>query len=109
MVFSHDLVHQIGYKDNANQNTGRRLLLLLESRVLGRDDAYRRVTRHILDRYLTEDRGLWRGSGYRMPRFPQNDFARYWQTLAVDFAYRLRSGAKVENRRRNSLRHHAYQ
>ena len=25
-----------------------------------------------------------------MPRFLQNDFARYWRTMAVDFAYKLR-------------------
>ena len=43
MVFSHDLVHQIGGEDDTDRNTTRRLLLLLESRVVGREDAYRRV------------------------------------------------------------------
>ncbi len=90
MVFSHDLVHEIGGEDDTNRNTTRRLLLLLESRVVGREDAYRRVVRSVLDRYLLEDRGLWRGSGHRVPRFLQNDFARYWRTMAVDFAYKLR-------------------
>jgi len=94
MVFSHDLVHQIGGDVDTNKNTTRRLLLLLESRVVGREDAYRRVVRNILNRYLLEDRGFWRGSGHRVPRFLQNDFARYWRTMAVDFAYkpRTRSG-----------------
>ncbi|MGH9587431.1 MAG: hypothetical protein ACRD3F_10800, partial [Acidobacteriaceae bacterium] len=91
MVFSHDLIHQIGGEDDTNRNTTRRLLLLLESRVVGRSDAYTRVVRHILSRYLLEDRGLWRGSGPRVPRFLQNDFARYWRTMAVDFAYKLRN------------------
>jgi predicted nucleotidyltransferase len=91
MVFSHDLVHQIGGGDDTNRNTTRRLLLLLESHVVGREDAYRRVVRNVLNRYLLEDRGFWRGSGHRVPRFLQNDFARYWRTLAVDFAYKLRS------------------
>jgi predicted nucleotidyltransferase len=91
MVFSHNLVHEIGGEDDTNQNTTRRLLLLLESRVVGRDDAYRRVTRHILNRYLLEDRGFWREPQYRVPRFLQNDFARYWRTMAVDFAYKLRN------------------
>jgi len=70
------------------------LLLLLESRAVGRDDAYGRVVRGILDRYLLEDRGLWKGSsGHRVPRFLQNDFARFWRTMTVDFAYKLRDRA----------------
>ena len=93
MVFSHGLIHEIGGEDDTNRNTTRRLLLLLESRVVGRDDAYRRVVRNILNRYLLEDRGLWKGSGQRVPRFLQNDFARYWRTMAVDFAYKLRNRA----------------
>lgn len=93
MVFSHDLIHEIGGEDDTNRNTTRRLLLLLESGAVGREDAYRRVVRNILNRYLLEDRGLWRGSGHRVPRFLQNDFARYWRTMAVDFAYKLRKRA----------------
>ena len=92
-VFSHDLVHEIGGENDTNQNTTRRLLLLLESRAIGRDDAYRRVTRHILNRYLEEDRGLWRSSTHHVPRFLQNDFARYWRTITVDFAYKIRDRA----------------
>ena len=91
MVFSHDLIHDIGGEDDTNRNTTRRLLLLLESAAVGRDDAYRRVVRNILSRYLLEDRGFWMGSEFRVPRFLQNDFARYWRTMAVDFAYKLRN------------------
>jgi predicted nucleotidyltransferase len=94
MVFSHDLVHQIGGEDDTNLNTTRRLLLLLESQAVGRQDAYRRVVRNVLSRYLLEDRGFWHGSGHRVPRFLQNDFARYWRTMAVDFAYKLRTRSK---------------
>jgi predicted nucleotidyltransferase len=90
MVFSHDLIHEIGGEDDTNQNTTRRLLLLLESSVVGRDDAYQRVVNNILSRYLFEDRGFWRSNLHRVPRFLQNDFARYWRTMAVDFAYKLR-------------------
>ena len=93
MVFSHELIHEIGGEDDTNQNTTRRLLLLLESRAVGREDAYQRVVRSILNRYLLEDRGLWKGSGHRVPRFLQNDFARYWRSMAVDFAYKLRKRA----------------
>ena len=91
MVFSHDLIHQIGGEDDSNRNTTRRLLLLLESAAVGREDAYLRVVRSILNRYLLEDRGFWKGSEYRLPRFLQNDFARYWRTMTVDFAYKLRT------------------
>ncbi len=91
MVFSHDLIHEIGGQDDTNRNTTRRLLLLLESSPIGREEAYRRVVRNILNRYLLEDRGFWKGSQYRVPRFLQNDFTRYWRTLAVDFAYKLRN------------------
>jgi len=90
MVFSHGLVHEIGGEDDTNRNTTQRLLLLLESCAVGREDAHRRVVRSILDRYLLEDRGLWKAPPYRIPRFLQNDFARYWRTMAVDFAYKLR-------------------
>src|ERR1700722_9311342 len=56
MVFSHALIHEIGGEDDTNRNTTLRLLLLLESRAVRRDDAYTRVVRGILDRYLLEDR-----------------------------------------------------
>ena len=101
MVFSHDLIHQIGGDDDTNRNTTRRLLLLLESCAVGREAAHRRVTRNILNRYLLEDRGFWKGSPYRIPRFLQNDFARYWRTIAVDFAYKVRKrsgkGSAIRN------------
>lgn len=100
MVFSHDLIHEIGGEDDSNRNTTRRLLLLLESTMVGREEAYQRVVRNILNRYLLEDRGFWKGSQFRVPRFLQNDFARYWRTMAVDFAYKLRrrSGQGWANR-----------
>ena len=66
------------------------MLLLLESTPVSRDDAYTRVIRNILKRYLREDRGFWKGTQFRVPRFLQNDFARYWRTMAVDFAYKMR-------------------
>lgn len=96
MVFSHNLIHEIGGEDDTNSNTTRRLLLLLESRPVGPDDAYNRVVRSLLDRYLLEDRGFWRSSDYRVPRFLQNDFSRYWRTVAVDFAYKLRTRSSRE-------------
>ncbi len=102
MAFSHDLIHQIGGEDDTNRNTTRRILLLLESEVVGRPDAYERVLRNVLQRYLTEDYSFLRGTGpYHVPRFLLNDFARYWRTITVDFAYKQRTrfgkGAAMRN------------
>ena|SRR5438094_1500898 len=94
MVFSHDIIHQIGGEEDTNRNITRRILLLLESRALARPDAYERVIRQVLHRYLTEDRGLWRRDRKdRVPRFLLNDVVRYWRTVAVDFAYKRRERA----------------
>jgi predicted nucleotidyltransferase len=66
MAFSHDLVHQIGGEDDTNRNTTRRLLLLLESAVVGRPDAYERVVKNVLQRYI---RGRWiRKCVWQVPR-----------------------------------------
>lgn len=92
MVFSHDLIHQIGGEDDTNRNTTQRILLLLESAVVGRKDARDRVIKAILQRYLSEDEAfIKRKSRYHVPRFLLNDFARYWRTMAVDFAYKRRT------------------
>lgn len=89
MAFSHEIIHQIGGEDDTNRNTTRRILLLLESDVVGRSEAYERVLRTVLQRYIREDVGFCRGSArYQIPHFLLNDFARYWRTMAVDFAYK---------------------
>ncbi len=92
MVGSHDLVHNIGGEDDLNSNTTRRVLLLLESYPVGNREAYDRVRRQILRRYLGDDRGLTHsGSEVRIPRFLLNDFTRYWRTVTVDFVYKQRA------------------
>jgi hypothetical protein len=101
MAFSHILVHRIGGEDDTNRNTTQRILLLLESAAIGRPDAYERVVKNVLQRYISEDDGFRRGGKFHVPRFLQNDFARYWRTMAVDFAYKRRSrfgsGAVMRN------------
>jgi predicted nucleotidyltransferase len=102
LVFSHDLVHHIGGEDDTNKNTTRRSLMLLEGVPLGRDEAFERTVRAILSRYLHEDQiFLERKTRYHVPRFMLNDFARYWRTMAVDFAYKRRDrhgeGAAIRN------------
>ncbi|MHB8304159.1 MAG: nucleotidyltransferase domain-containing protein [Acidobacteriaceae bacterium] len=92
LVSSHDLIHRIGGETDTNANTTRRILLLLESVAIGTPDAHSRVLNNVLYRYLEEDRGLWFGSNQsKVPRFLFNDVARYWRTMAVDFAYKQRS------------------
>lgn len=92
MVSSHSLVHQIGGEDDKNSNTTRRVLLLLESIAVGDAEAYNRVRRQILNRYIRDDRGLLFGSGQvKVPRFLLNDLTRYWRTVTVDFVYKQRA------------------
>jgi predicted nucleotidyltransferase len=101
MVGSHDLVHNIGGEDDLNSNTTRRVLLLLESLPIGNREAYDRVRRQILRRYLEDDRGLTHASSdVRVPRFLLNDLTRYWRTVTVDFVYKQRA----ENDKKWALR-----
>lgn len=89
LASGYNLVHQIGGSEDTNRNLTQRILLLLESVAIGRADAHTRVTRALLDRYIAEDWG-WSYSlnPFNVPRFLQNDIARYWRTVAVDFAYK---------------------
>jgi len=92
LAFSHEIIHQIGGEDDTNSNTTRRILLLLESRPVGRRDAFDRVLNNVLNRYIVEDaRFLQASARFHVPRFLLNDFARYWRTMAVDFAYKRRT------------------
>jgi hypothetical protein len=63
--------------------------MLLESKPIGREDAYKRIVEVVLERYLTGDHG-WTHSRTELgvPRFLYNDIARYWRTVTVDFAYK---------------------
>jgi len=81
-------------EDDKNSNTTRRVLLLLESIAVGDAEAYNRVRRQILNRYIRDDRGLLYGSGQvKVPRFLLNDLTRYWRTVTVDFVYKQRADA----------------
>lgn len=95
MVFSHELIHQVGGQHDTNKNTTQRILLLLESVPIGNSSqAYERVIRGIVNRYLEEEedtRLLATAAGpYRVPRFLLNDVVRFWRTMAVDFASKQR-------------------
>jgi hypothetical protein len=93
LAFSQPLIHNIGGENDSNSNTTRRVLLLLEGLPIGkRREAFDRVRRNVLKRYLIEDKGLLHrsidGESRWVPLFLLNDFARYWRTMAVDFAYK---------------------
>ena len=93
MAFSHDILHQIGGQNDTNKNTTRRVLLLLESCPIGgRTEAYERVMKAVINRYLEEDNHLLHHDErrYRVPRFLLNDIVRFWRTMAVDFASKQR-------------------
>ena len=94
VAFSQPMMHFIGGEEDSNSNTTRRVLLLLEAQPIGvRREAFDRVRKGILKRYIDEDRGLLQKSLIDVhvrwvPLFLLNDFARYWRTMAVDFAYK---------------------
>lgn len=91
MTFSHDLVQKIGGREDTNENTTRRVLLLQESVALGKTDARQRVLGLILSRYLNEDYGFKYGRlPLKVPRFLLNDIVRYWRTVTVDFVEKQR-------------------
>lgn len=87
LASSHDIIHKIGGDQDTNRNTTQRILLLLESAPIGDDEAHKRVIRNVLKRYIVEDYG-WTQKTVSVPRFLLNDIARYWRTVAVDFAYK---------------------
>jgi len=96
LAFSHDLIHRIGGQHDTNKNTTQRILLLLESATIGKNaQAYDRVLRGVINRYLEEDTHLLShdAKSYRVPRFLLNDIVRFWRTMAVDFASKQRDRA----------------
>ena len=96
MAFSHDLIGQIGGEGDTNSNITKRILLLSESCAVGPLEAYDRVLRSVLKRYLEDDVSRTKGSGkknFHIPRFLLNDIVRYWRTMAVDYVHKRRTRA----------------
>jgi hypothetical protein len=86
--FSHSMIHYIGGQRDTNQKLTRRILLLLESRAIGRSEAHDRVKRGVLGRYLEDSELAFSADGkeVQMPLFLLNDVVRFWRTLAVDYS-----------------------
>ena len=94
MTFGHDLIQKIGGREDTNENTTRRVLLIQESQPFYKRDAYDRILKHILSRYLKDDRGLRFGTlRFKVPRILLNDIVRYWRTVTVDFVDKQRGQA----------------
>jgi predicted nucleotidyltransferase len=94
LTISQNLVHEIGGQDDTNRNLTQRVLMLLESQAVDREEAHRRVIEAILHRYLTNDPHASAPSYIKLkvPRFLFNDVVRYWRTMCVDYA------SKYQNR-----------
>ena len=88
LASSHELIHHIGGVRDTNQNMTRRMLLLLESRAVTNEIVRDRVVQGILHRYIVSDLSVsWRTQPeILVPRFLLNDIARFWRTMAVDYA-----------------------
>jgi hypothetical protein len=86
MMFSHELVHEIGGDDDTNRNITRRMLLLLEAHPISGPHILNRVVNAILDRYLDQSAHAYKKESERdfFPRFLMNDVVRFWRTMAVD-------------------------
>jgi predicted nucleotidyltransferase len=92
-TFSHHLVHRIGGDHDSNRNTTQRILLLVESAPIGGESLVReRVIRQLFKRYIEDDHSYRPARPWEpyVPRFFLNDVVRYWRTMAVDFAAKLR-------------------
>jgi len=95
LAFSHDIIHQIGGHNDSNRNTTERILLLLESVAIGRSNqAYERIIRGVINRYLEEDNHLLTGSG--VP-WPSTSLANRETALEKGGAYVTRSFECLEN------------
>ena len=93
LAFSHELVHQIGGDEDINRNTTRRILMLLESTSISTSGRLvrDRVVRQLIKRYLEQEFDVQSPEGKRRyPRFLLNDIVRYWRTVAVDYARKVR-------------------
>lgn len=89
-VFSHGLVHNIGGVNDSFHNIIHRMVLFLDSKVVGSIDAYNRVKRIILKRYLLEDRNFWLTTNFHVPGLLLNDIARFWREIGAGVAYKRR-------------------
>ena len=86
LSISHEMVHYIGGLEDSNENLTRRILLLLESVPLSDSTTHNRVVNAILEKYIKGDPPASTPKKFYCPLFLFNDIARFWRTMAVDYA-----------------------
>lgn len=95
LIFSHELVHRIGGAPDSTANLTRRMSMILESQAITRTDressvVWNNVLSNILERYFEQDIHFAPTGERRVPRFLLNDLTRYWRTIGVDYAAKVR-------------------
>lgn len=80
LVFSGELIDNVGLDRDTNSNLTRRSLLMLESDWLAGGGIHRDARRAVIASYLSDTI-----KDFRPPRFFLNDVIRYWRTIGVDF------------------------
>jgi hypothetical protein len=86
LVFSQDLIDNVGLDRDTNSNLTRRSLLMLESVALAGGNAHEAARQAVVDSYLSDTI-----KDFRPPRFLLNDLVRYWRTIGVDFVAKDRT------------------
>jgi hypothetical protein len=84
-VFLEALVRNIGRNEDDNDNLTRRMLLVLESLAIRGEAVHESARSDVIDRYLEHP-----VKPYHPPRLFLNDVVRYWRTVCVDFAGKMR-------------------
>jgi hypothetical protein len=80
-----DLVEKIGLDRDTNSNLTQRMLLVLESVAIHNDELHRDARQTVIDGYLEVPI-----KGRQPPRLFLNDVIRYWRTMCVDFAGKMK-------------------
>lgn len=85
IVFLDSLVGRIGLGLDSNENTTRRMLLVLESTSVWQEARHQEARERVIAAYLKDPI-----KDHRPPRLFLNDLVRYWRTMCVDFAGKMR-------------------
>lgn len=85
-----DLARNIGGDDDSNQNITRRMLFLLEGEHLTNETQFLEIRRTILRQYIEESR-----EDHNIAQYLLNDIIRYWRTMTVDYAFKIKEKGKA--------------
>lgn len=72
-------------QEDYNNSFTARMLLLLESKPLYNENAYKRIVKETIDKYFSDYTDY---SNEFYPLFLMNDILRYWYTLTLNYEYR---------------------